>query len=158
MLTLACLALRILLWFLLMHSLDLFDAPPPIYMHAIGPLRQSVCYIVLRACVVLHLTTRGQTSGDGRKMNKRDAGYLGWVGGGNPEQGGGLRGAGVGCGRGRRVGEHRGSCVLCWWSMLISTKDGRSGQLVLHHGPLGSTDQEGDLRVRDSVMSSPSRF
>lgn len=42
--------------------------------------------------------------------------------------------------------------------MLISTKDGRSGQPVLHHRPLGSADKEGDLRVRDSVMSSPSRF
>ena len=42
--------------------------------------------------------------------------------------------------------------------MLISTKDGRSGQPVLHHRLLGSADKESDLWVRDSVMSSPSRF
>lgn len=50
-------------------------------MHAIRHSKvKRVCYIVLRACVVLHLKTRGQTKLDVRKMNKRDTGIWGeWV-------------------------------------------------------------------------------
>lgn len=41
---------------------------------------------------------------------------------------------------------------------LISTEDGHSGQLSRHHGPLGSAEKAGSLRVLDFVTSPPSRF
>lgn len=88
--------------------------------------------------------TRGQTKLGCQENDRRDAGYLGWVGGGSPEQSGGLKG-GVGWIRGRWVGELKGSCVLCWWSAFISMEDGHLGSRHFITVPRG-------LRRRQAVF------
>lgn len=61
-----------------MHRLDLFVTPPHLHCMQSGH-DGKVCYIVLRACVVLHLMTRGQTKLGCQENEQKGVTWGAWV-------------------------------------------------------------------------------
>lgn len=130
MLTLACLALRISLCFRFMLSLMGVGTPSPHFHACNQATKVKVCYIVLRACVVLHLKTRGQTK-LGRQENEHKGCWLfgvrGWW---EPRARPRAQRAGIGCvrGEGRRGVSLRGPMYCVEEVPLFPRKMATSGQ------------------------------